>query len=140
MLEKLNLFLLIGLITLVLLMWKLMGLLLKKNRLLRYWNCLSILNWTKALTLSRLPRLPPTKIGALPCCMKFLSPKTACCLYKSTILPWLEYCCHTSAGAASCYFDMLDKVQKSICRAVDPCYVSWTLCPLTKCRQLRFFL
>ena len=34
------------------------------------------------------------KIGALICSMKFLSPEFALCLYKSTIHPWMEYCCH----------------------------------------------
>ena len=30
----------------------------------------------------------------------------------------MEYCCHVWAGAPSCYFEMLDKLQKWICRAV----------------------
>ena len=34
------------------------------------------------------------KIGALSCSMKFLSPEFALCLYKSTICPCMEYCCH----------------------------------------------
>ena len=31
---------------------------------------------------------------ALICYMKFLSPKLALYLYKSTIRPYMEYCCH----------------------------------------------
>ena len=39
------------------------------------------------------------KIGALICSMKFLSPEFALYLYKSTIRPCMEYCCHIWAGA-----------------------------------------
>ena len=39
------------------------------------------------------------KIGALICSMKFLSPEVALYLYKSTICPCMEYCCHFWAGA-----------------------------------------
>ena len=35
--------------------------------------------------------------------MKFLSPEVALYLYKSTIRPCMENCCHVSAGAPSCY-------------------------------------
>ena len=34
------------------------------------------------------------KIGALICSVKFLSPEVALYLYKSTIGPCMEYCCH----------------------------------------------
>ena len=34
------------------------------------------------------------KIGALIYSMKFLSPEVALYLYKSTICPCMEYCCH----------------------------------------------
>ena len=52
--------------------------------------------------------------------MKFLSPEVALYLYKSTIHPCMEYCCHIWAGAPSCYLDLLDKLQKRICRIVGP--------------------
>ena len=58
------------------------------------------------------------KIGALIRSMKFLSPEVALYLYKSTIRPCMEYCCHVWAGAPSCYLDLLDKLQKRICRIV----------------------
>ena len=32
----------------------------------------------------------------------------------------MEYCCHVSAGAPSCYLGLLDKLQKWICRIVGP--------------------
>ena len=59
------------------------------------------------------------KIGALICSMKFLS-EVALCLYKSTIYPCMEYCCPVWAGDPSCYLELLDKLQKQICRAVGP--------------------
>ena len=60
------------------------------------------------------------KIGALIRSMKFLSPEVALYLYKSTIQPCMEYCCHVWAGAPSCYLELLDKLQKRICRTVGP--------------------
>ena len=56
--------------------------------------------------------------------MKFLSPEVALNLYKSTICPCMEYCCHVWAGASSCYLDLLDKLQKQICRIVGPSLAS----------------
>ena len=58
------------------------------------------------------------KSRALICSMKFLSPEVALYLYKSTIRPCMEYCCHVWAGAPSCYLELLDKLQKQICRTV----------------------
>ena len=52
--------------------------------------------------------------------MKFLSPEVALYLSKSTIRPCMEYCCQVWAGASSCYLDLLDKLQKRICRIVGP--------------------
>ena len=60
------------------------------------------------------------KIGALIRSMKFLSPY----LYKSTICPYREYCCHVWVGGPSCYLKLLDKLQKRICRTVGPSLAS----------------
>ena len=60
------------------------------------------------------------KIGALIPSMKFLSPKVALYLYKSTIHPCMEYCCHVWDAVPSCYLELLDKLQKQICRIVGP--------------------
>ena len=32
----------------------------------------------------------------------------------------MEYCCRIWAGAPSCYLELLDKIQKPICRTVGP--------------------
>ena len=34
--------------------------------------------------------------------------------------PSMEYCCHFWAGAAICYLELLDKLQKQIYRTVGP--------------------
>ena len=60
------------------------------------------------------------KIGALTRYMKFLSPEVVLYLYKSTTRPCMEYCCHVWAGAPSCYLELLEKLQKQICRTVGP--------------------
>ena len=64
------------------------------------------------------------KIGALIRSMKFLSPEVALYLCKSTIRPCMEYCCHVWAGAPSCYLELLDKLQKRICKTVGPSLVA----------------
>ena len=52
------------------------------------------------------------KNGAVIRSMKFLSPEVALYLYKSTVRPCMEYCCHVWAGAPSCHLELLDKLQK----------------------------
>ena len=52
--------------------------------------------------------------------MTFLSPEFALYLFKSTIQPCMKYCCHVWAGAPSYYLELLDKLQKQICRTVGP--------------------
>ena len=47
------------------------------------------------------------KIGALVRSTKFLFPEVALYLYKSTIQPCMEYCCHVWAGAPSCYLEYM---------------------------------
>ena len=63
MLQKLSWFLLTGLKTLRLLMWKWVGLFLKKNHLLRCCGWLSLLNWIGALTLPVLLKLSPRNLA-----------------------------------------------------------------------------
>ena len=73
------------------------------------------------------------KIGALIHSMKFLSPEVALYLYKSTICPCMEWSVWT--GAHSCYLDLLDKLQKRICRIVGPSLAA-SLEPLTHHRNV----
>ena len=100
-------------------MWKWMGLFLRKNNLLRSWSWLSLLNWIGAPALISIAKTSSSKIGALIHSMKFLS-EVALYLYKCTIQPCMEYCFHVWAGAPSCYLELLDKLQKLMCRSVGP--------------------
>ena len=63
------------------------------------------------------------KIRVLIRSMKILSSQVAFYLYKSTTRPCVEYCCHVWAGAPIYYLDILDKIQKQICRTVGPSLV-----------------
>ena len=70
------------------------------------------------------------KFGILIRSMKFFSPEVALYLYKSTIRPCMEYCCHVWAGAPNCKLGLLDKLQKRICRTVGTALAAY-LEPLT---------
>ena len=72
------------------------------------------------------------KIGALIRSMKFFSPEAALYFYESTIRLCREYCCHVWASAPRCYLDLLDKLQKCICRTVGPSLPA-SLEPLAQC-------
>ena len=63
---------------------------------------------------------------------KMLSPEVVLYLYKSIIRPCMEYCCHVWTGAPSCYLELLDKLQKWICKTVGPSLAS-SLEPLVHC-------
>ena len=75
------------------------------------------------------------KTGVLIHSMKFLSPEVALYLYKSTIWPCMEYCCHIRASAPSCYLELLDKLQKPICRTAGPSLAA-SLESLGHCRNV----
>ena len=60
------------------------------------------------------------KIVTLIHSMKFLSSEVALSFNKSTIQSCMEYCCHVWAGAPGWYLELLDKLQKRICRTVGP--------------------
>ena len=75
------------------------------------------------------------KIGAFIRSMKFLSPEVALYLFKSTILPYMEYCCRVWTVGPSCYLELLDKLQKRICRTVCPS-LTVSLEPLAHCQNI----
>ena len=75
------------------------------------------------------------KIRALIRSMKFLSLEVALYLYKSTIRPCMEYCCHVWAGGLSFFLELLDKLQKRICWSVGPSLAA-SLEPLVYCQNV----
>ena len=83
----------------------------------------SKLDWDSCIVF--IAKTASKKIGALIRSVKFLSPEVVLylrlfCSVLSTIQPCMEYCCHVRAGAPSCYLELLDKLQKRICRIVGP--------------------
>ena len=81
-------------------------------------NFSSVLDWGSYIV--SIAKTASKNIVALIRSMKFLSPEVALYLYKSTIRSRMEYCCHVWAGAPSCYLELLDKLQRLICRTVGP--------------------
>ena len=75
------------------------------------------------------------KIGALIRSIKFLSHEVAVYLYKSTIQSCIKYGCRVWAGASSYYLELLDKLQKGICRTAGPSLAT-SLEPLLRCRNV----
>ena len=71
--------------------------------------------------------------------MKFISPEVALHLYKSTVRPCMKYCYHVRAGAPSYHLELLDWLQKRICRAVS-CSLATSLEPSAHCRNVASFL
>ena len=90
----------------------------------------SKLNWGSYII--SIAKFASKKIGALICSMKFLSPEVAQYLYKSIIYPCMEYCCHVWAGAHKCYLELLNKLQRQICRTVCPSLAA-SVEPLAHC-------
>ena len=90
----------------------------------------SKLNWGSCII--SIVKTASKKIGTLICSMKFLSPEVALYLYKYTICPCMEYCCHVWAGAPSRYLEFLYNLQKRICSAVGPSLAA-SLEPLAHC-------
>ena len=75
------------------------------------------------------------KIGVLIRSMKFLSPEVVLYLYKFTIHPCMECCCHVWASVPKCNLELLEKLQKRICRTVGPSLATF-LEPLAHRRNL----
>ena len=58
------------------------------------------------------------RVGCLYRARKFLPPDAILYLYKTTIRPLMEYCCHIWAGAHACHLSLFDRVQKRIVNLV----------------------
>ena len=78
----------------------------------------SKLDWSSYII--SINKIGSKKIGAFIHFMKILFLEASLYLYKSTLCPCMEYCCHIWAGAPSCYLELLDKIQQRRCRAVGP--------------------
>ena len=102
-------------------MWKWMGLSLRKNHLLRYWGWLSLLNWIGALKLSILLKLPKRILEPWFALWSSFLLKLLCIyinlpychVWNPVVMPGL-------VRAPSCFLELLDKLQKRICRTAGP--------------------
>ena len=54
------------------------------------------------------------RVGCLYRASRFLHPQTILYLYKSTVRPIMEYCCHLWAGAPRTHLDPLDRVERRV--------------------------
>ena len=88
-----------------------LSLFLGKNHLLRYWGCLSPLNWIEAPTLSPLIILTHRKLIRSTW---YHSPDVALYIYKYIIHPCMEYFCHVWASGPSFLLGMIEKLQKYV--------------------------
>ena len=134
-LQKLNWIFLISLITLVLIDVKIGGSFVEEKssfKILALFFSSKLNRDSKIISIVK----PASKnIGTLIHSMKFLSPEVALYLYKSTIQPCKENCCHVWAGAPGCYLEWLDKLQKRIHRTAGPSLAP-SLEPFAHCQSL----
>ena len=75
------------------------------------------------------------KVGSLYRVSKLLTSDIILYLYKATIRPCMEYCCHVWAGASSTSLSLLDKVQKRVANLIGPS-LSTKLQPLSHRRNV----
>ena len=135
MLGKLNLFRLTGPVTPVLLMWKWIGMFLRKKS---YFKILGLpfsskLDWSCSVI--SIVKQPPRKFESWFVLWIFFPYEIALYLYKSTIWPCMECCCHVLVDAPSCSLEMLDKFHKRICMTVGRSLDAF-LEPLSHCRNV----
>ncbi len=78
----------------------------------------SDLSWIDYI--SSIAKSSSRKVGSLFRARRSLSPEAILHLYKATIRPCMEYCCHLSAGAPASSLSLLDKVQNRVCNLVGP--------------------
>ena len=60
------------------------------------------------------------KVGSMYRGRKFLTPESILHLYKSTIRPKMENCCHLWAGASASVLSLLDRIQKRVANIIGP--------------------
>ena len=75
------------------------------------------------------------KVGSLYRARAYLTPESILYLYKASIRPCMEYCCHLWAGAPAHLLNLLDKIQKRVSNMVGP-QLSLKLQPLSHRRDV----
>ena len=75
------------------------------------------------------------KVGSLYRARAYLTPECILYLYKASIRPCMEYCCHLWAGAPAHLLNLLDRIQNRVCNMVGP-QLSLKLQPLSHRRDV----
>lgn len=91
------------------------------------------LSWNKYVQL--IATSAAKKVGSLFRSRKILTPESILYLYKATIRPCIEYCCHLWAGASCECLNLLDRIQNRIVNMVGP-LLSSRLEPLAHRRNI----
>ena len=78
----------------------------------------SKLDWVSYII--SIPKTASKKIEALIHSMKFFSLEVTLNLYKSVIKPCMKCCCHVWYVTPSRFLELLDKLQKKICKTTSP--------------------
>ena len=130
MLEKLNLFCLTGLTSLVqklmlnIIDVKIDGSALEEKPSFRILKLSFFFKLDCGSYIVSIVKTVSNKIGVLIRSMKYFPPEVGLSLFKSIIGPSMEYCCNACAGPPSCYMEMLDKLQKWIVKTVRPSFAA----------------
>ena len=88
------------------------------NTTLQESNTISLLGLTVSSDLSwksyiqNASKKAAQRIGSLYRASRYLTPESILYLYKATIRPVMEYCCHLWAGAPKTHLQLLDRVEK----------------------------
>ena len=91
------------------------------------------LSWNKYVQL--IATSAAKKVGSLFRARKMLTPESILYLYKATIRPCIEYCCHLWAGASGECLNLLDRIQDRVINMVGP-LLSSRLVPLAHRRNI----
>ena len=91
------------------------------------------MNWNSYI--ESIAKTAARKVGSLYRARKLLTPESILYLYKATIRPCMEYCCHIWAGASATSLSLLDRVQKRVANLVGP-ELSSKLQPLSHRRNV----
>ena len=92
------------------------------------------LSWNKYVQL--IANSAAKKVGSLFRARKILTPESILYLYKATIRPCFEYCCHLWAGASCECLNLLDRIQNRIVNYMMGPVLSFRLEPLAHRRNI----
>ena len=97
------------------------------------------LTFSKSLTwndyVETIAKSAAQKVGSLYRARAYLTPESILYLYKATIRPCMEYCCHLWAGAPAHILNLLDRIQNRVCNMIGP-QLSLKLQPLSHRRNV----